>query len=110
MRALVADDRVRFLAAEAEARRAHGWPPFGRLAALIISGTDDESADLAARAFARAQPHMPGIEVLGPPPAPLAVLRGRHRPRFLLKTNPNVTIQPLLLRSLPTANMPATLP
>ena len=108
MRALVADDRDRFLAAEAEARRAHGWPPFGRLAALIISGTDDESADLAARAFARAQPHMPGIEVLGPAPAPLAVLRGRHRRRFLLKTKRNVNIQAVLRGWLAKVKVPGS--
>ncbi len=96
MRALVADDRDRFLAAEAEARRAQGWPPFGRLAALIIAGPDDDSADLAARAFARAAPHLRDVEVLGPAPAPLAVLRGRHRRRFLLKTKRSVNLQAVL--------------
>jgi primosomal protein N' (replication factor Y) len=108
MRALVADDRDRFLAAEAEARRDHGWPPYGRLAALIISGPDDESADLAARAFARAQPHMPGVEVLGPAPAPLAVLRGRHRRRFLLKTKRNVNIQAVLREWLARVKTPSS--
>src|SRR5216684_298666 len=108
MRALIADDRDRFLAAAAEARRAHGWPPFGRLAALIISTADDESADLAARAFARAQPHMPGIEVLGPAPAPLAVLRGRHRRRFLLKTKRDVNIQAVLREWLAKVKLPGS--
>jgi primosomal protein N' (replication factor Y) (superfamily II helicase) len=108
MRALIADDRDRFLAAEAEARRAHGWPPFGRLAALIISGVDDESAELATRAFARAQPHMPGIEVLGPAPAPLAVLRGRHRRRFLLKTRRGINIQAVLREWVGKVKVPAS--
>jgi primosomal protein N' (replication factor Y) len=96
MRALIADDRDRFLAEEAAARRRQGWPPFGRLAALIVSAPDEESADLAARAYARAAPHMPGVEVLGPAPAPLAVLRSRHRRRFLLKTRRDVHIQAVL--------------
>jgi primosomal protein N' (replication factor Y) len=108
MRALIADDRDRFLAAEAEARRAHGWPPFGRLAALIISGVDDDGAELAARAFARAQPHMPGIEVLGPAPAPLAVLRGRHRRRFLLKTKRGINIQAVLREWVAKVKVPAS--
>ncbi|HTZ76996.1 MAG TPA: primosomal protein N', partial [Stellaceae bacterium] len=90
MKALVANDRDRFLAAEAEERRQHHWPPFGRLAALILSGPDDESVDFAARAFARSAPHLRGIEVLGPAPAPLAVLRGRHRRRFLVKAERGV--------------------
>jgi primosomal protein N' (replication factor Y) len=108
MRALIADDRDRFLAVEAEARRAQGWPPFGRLAALIISAPDDDSADFAARAYARAQPQMPGVEVLGPAPAPLAVLRGRHRRRFLLKTKRSVHIQAVLREWLAKVKVPGT--
>ena len=96
MRALVSDDRDRFLAAEAEARREHGLPPFGRLAALIVSAPDDESAEFTARAFARAAPQMPGVETLGPAPAPLAVLRGRHRRRFLVKARRGVHLQAVL--------------
>src|SRR5579885_267604 len=96
MRALVCDDRDRFLAAEAEARKAEGLPPFGRLAALIITAPDEESAEFAARAFARAAPPMPGVETLGPAPAPLAVLRGRHRRRFLVKARRDVHLQAVL--------------
>jgi primosomal protein N' (replication factor Y) (superfamily II helicase) len=108
MRALVSDDRDRFLAAEAEARRAQGWPPFGRLAALIIAAPDDETADGVARAYARAEPHMPGVEVLGPAPAPLAVLRGRHRRRFLVKTQRSVNIQAVLRQWLAKVKVPAS--
>src|SRR5260370_12393915 len=82
MQALAAGDRDGFLAAEASARRAAGLPPFGRLAALIVSAGDPDSADFAARALARAAPQLPGISVLGPPPAPPAILRPRHRRRF----------------------------
>ena len=60
MQALVSDDRDRFLAAEARSRRAGGWPPFGRLAAIILSGPDAGSADRAARDFAKAAPHLDG--------------------------------------------------
>lgn len=96
IRALLSGDRDRFLAAEAESRRRYGMPPFGRLAALILSGPDAESADFAAGAFARAVPHMPGVEVLGPAPAPLAVLRTRHRRRFLVKARRDVNLQAVL--------------
>ena len=107
MRALVADDRDRFLAAEAEARRGQGWPPFGRLAALIISAPDDDSADRVAQAYARAAPHMPGVDTLGPAPAPLAVLRGRHRRRFLVKAKREVNIQAVLRQWLATVKVPS---
>ena len=96
MKALAAGDRDRFLEAEAAARRHAGLPPFGRLAALIVSAGDPESADFAARALARAAPQLPGVTVLGPAPAPLAVLRGRHRRRFLLKAGREVNLQAVL--------------
>ncbi|MBU6497713.1 MAG: primosomal protein N', partial [Rhodospirillales bacterium] len=44
----------------------------------------------------RAAPHGAGFTVLGPAPAPLALLRGRHRRRLLLKTRRDLAVQPLL--------------
>ena len=96
MQALASGDRDRFLEAEAAARRKLGLPPFGRLAALILSAPDAEGADFAVQALARAAPQMPGLSVLGPAPAPLAILRGRHRRRFLVKAAREVNIQSVL--------------
>ena len=72
------------------------WPPFGRLAALIVSADTADAADRAARDLGHAAPHGEGILVLGPAPAPLAILRGRHRRRLLLKTKREIAVQPLL--------------
>jgi primosomal protein N' (replication factor Y) len=96
MTALAAGDRDRFLEAEAAARRQAGLPPFGRLAALIVSAADVETSDFTARALARAAPQLPGVTVLGPAPAPLAVLRGRHRRRFLVRAAREVRLQTVL--------------
>jgi primosomal protein N' (replication factor Y) len=96
MQALAAGDRDRFLEAEAASRRQAGLPPFGRLAALIVSAGDAETSDFTARALARAAPQLPGVTVLGPAPAPLAVLRGRHRRRLLVKAAREVRLQPIL--------------
>jgi primosomal protein N' (replication factor Y) len=93
MRALVSGDRDRFLAEEAAARRRGGMPPFGRLVALVVSGEDADAVDETARALGRAAPHGGGIAVLGPAPAPLAVLRGRHRRRLLMKARRGVAVQ-----------------
>lgn len=96
MQALAAGDRDGFLAVEAAARRAAGLPPFGRLAALIVSAGDPDSADFAASALSRAAPQLPGIGVFGPAPAPLALLRGRHRRRLLVKAERGVNLQAVL--------------
>jgi primosomal protein N' (replication factor Y) len=93
MQALVSGDGERFYAAEAEDRRAAGMPPFGKLAALIVSGPDAAAVDRVAAELARLAPRSAGIEVLGPAQAPLALLRGRHRRRLLLKAARKVAVQ-----------------
>jgi primosomal protein N' (replication factor Y) (superfamily II helicase) len=108
MRALATDDRDGFLAVEAETRREGNWPPFGRLAAVIISAADADNADRAARAFARHAPRVEGIEVLGPAPAPLAMLRGRHRRRFLVKAKRETPLQSVLRTWLDAVKLPAS--
>ncbi len=84
MQALASGDRDAFIAAESEARTAAAMPPFGRLVALIVSGRDENAVDQAAAGLARAAPRPEGVRVLGPAPAPLSLLRGRHRRRLLL--------------------------
>jgi primosomal protein N' (replication factor Y) len=105
MKALIGGDIAAFREAEATARRPGHWPPYGRLAALIIYGEDVMETDRVAAALGRAAPHGEGIEVLGPAPAPLAMLRGRHRRRLLLKTRRDIAVQPLLREWL--ARVPA---
>ena len=96
MQALLGGDLAAFMAQESAQRRPGHWPPHGRLAALIVSAGDAQAADEAARDLGRAAPRGEGIVVLGPAPAPLAILRGRHRRRLLLKTRRDVAVQPLL--------------
>jgi primosomal protein N' (replication factor Y) len=98
--ALVSGDRDRFLVAEAAAREAHAMPPYGRLAALVVSGLDEAAVDAAAKALGRTAPRDAGVEVFGPAPAPLALLRRRHRRRLLLKARRDVALQPILRRWL----------
>jgi primosomal protein N' (replication factor Y) len=106
MRALASNARDGFLAAEAASREAESLPPYGRLAALILAAGDDDSVDFAARAFARAAPQMPGVETWGPAPAPLAILRGRHRRRFLVKAKRGINLQAVLRQWLGRVKVP----
>ena len=85
MRALIAQDREAFYDAEIEARQRAQYPPFGRLASLVVSGEDKHDTQSYARALARAAPPLDEVRVLGPAGAPLALVRGRHRLRLLIK-------------------------
>jgi primosomal protein N' (replication factor Y) (superfamily II helicase) len=85
MRALIAGDREAFYATEIEARERTRYPPFGRLASLIISGPDRLAAEGFARRLAGAAPPEEAAKVLGPAEAPIAVIRGRHRFRLLAR-------------------------
>jgi primosomal protein N' (replication factor Y) len=106
MQALAVGDRAGFVAAEAEERRDHGMPPFGRLAGVILSSADARAVDDAASALNRTAPRGQGMEILGPAQAPLAVLRGRHRRRFLVKAERNVNLQRRLAEWISRTRVP----
>lgn len=106
MEALVAGDRDGFVATEMAAREAAGMPPFGRLAALVVSGADADAARGLAVALGRSAPRGPRVDVWGPAPAPLALIRGRHRYRLLVRAALGVTLQPLLRRWLSVTKFP----
>jgi primosomal protein N' (replication factor Y) len=106
--ALIAGDRDRFYLAEATAREAAGMPPFGRLAAVIVSGADGDQVARIARQLSQAAPRSEGVSVLGPAPAPLSLLRGRHRHRLLLKATRHHRVQSLMQAWLAQVKVPSS--
>ena len=96
IQAMVSGDRDHFLDLEGKAREPYEMPPYGRLAALIISGENMSRVEETVNGIGKARPTMPGLQVLGPAEAPLSMLRGRHRRRFLIKARLGVRIQPVI--------------
>ncbi|HEX6374896.1 MAG TPA: primosomal protein N' [Allosphingosinicella sp.] len=94
--ALVSGDAESFYAAETQARREAAMPPFGRLAGIVISSEDLAEATEAARLIGRAAPRVDNLAVFGPAPAPLAMLRGRHRQRLLVHAARAVDMQEVI--------------
>ena len=92
MVALAAGDRDAFSAVELAERRAAGLPPFARLAAVIVSGPDLAALNGFCEAMARAAPNAEGAEVYGPADAPLGLVRGRRRKRFLVRAERSVDL------------------
>ena len=104
--ALVAGDRDAFYDAETAQRQQAGAPPFGRYAAIIISSEDEREAIEAARAVGASAPKADGMFVYGPAPAPLAMLRGRHRQRLLVHAQRSVELQAIIRLWLGGLNFP----
>ena len=106
IRALVTGNRDAFYDAETAARREAGAPPFGRYAAIIVSSEDKAAADAIATALKRTAP-AGDIIVYGPAPAPLAMLRGRHRFRLLVHAPRAAPLQDKLRAWLGAHDWPA---
>jgi primosomal protein N' (replication factor Y) (superfamily II helicase) len=106
IQALVSGDRDAFLEREIAARKDATMPPFGRLAALLVTSSSREGAEGYAREVARAAPQATKIQVLGPAEAPLSVIRGRHRYRLLVKGAREADLQAYLRLWLSAAPKP----
>ena len=93
MQAIVAGDREAFLNYEIKTRQSGMLPPYGRLAAIVISARDKELAERTAREIRRYAPQAEKISVLGPAEAPIAIVRGRYRWRLLVKAPKDIDMQ-----------------
>ncbi|WP_420343382.1 primosomal protein N' [Paenirhodobacter sp.] len=98
IRAILGGDEEAFWRAEAEARRAAGVPPFGRMAGIILSGPEVAPLfEIGNELARRAQPLAKvGAQLFGPAPAPIARVRGRHRVRLLIKADKAAPLQPAI--------------
>jgi primosomal protein N' (replication factor Y) len=108
MQALKAQDRDAFVEAEMSERELAGLPPFGRLAAVILTSPNPEALETYARALAAAVPNAEGLEVYGPADAPLALIRGRRRKRFLVRADRSVDLQAFMATWRARAKPPAS--
>ncbi|MES2035852.1 MAG: primosomal protein N', partial [Pseudomonadota bacterium] len=96
MQALKDQDRDAFIEAEMAGREMASLPPFGRLAAVIVSGPDPQALETYVRSLASVVPNTDGVDVFGPADAPLALVRGRRRKRFLVRADRTVDLQGFL--------------
>jgi primosomal protein N' (replication factor Y) (superfamily II helicase) len=106
MRALMAGTRDSFLDEEITSRERSMMPPFGRLASLILAGTDAALVHETGRKLASAAPKSGGLAVWGPAPAFYQMLRGRTRERLLVHAARNINVQSYLREWLKTVEIP----
>ena len=108
LQALAAGDREAFVEAEMAEREMAFLPPYGRLAALILSSENAQAVEATARALAEAIPNAERLEVYGPADAPLALVRGRRRKRLLVRADRDVDLQAFLRAWLARVKIPGS--
>lgn len=106
IQALLKGDRDVFMETESQARQLLGMPPFGRLAAVIVSAAQEQACQRAAKMLVAKAPFLAGVEFLGPVQAPIYQLRGKYRWRILVKSDKNVRLQHILTRWLAGFHFP----
>lgn len=108
LQALAAGDRDAFVEAEMAERQAAALPPYGRLAALILSSENAAAVEKTAADLAAAIPNAERLEVYGPADAPLALVRGRRRKRLLVRADRDVDLQAFLRAWLARVKVPGS--
>ena len=106
LQSLVNNNRQQFLELEKQARKMLRMPPYGKLAALIVSSESQSQASQIASALGQTAPNNQYITTLGPAPAPIFMLRNKYRFRLLLKTTRDINIQNILKIWLDKLNIP----
>lgn len=108
LRAVAAADRDVFYDQERQLRQRTHAPPFGRLAALILSGPDGDAVRAIGKRLAQDAPAARGVRIWGPTPAFYQILRGRTRERLLVQAERSVDVQAYLRQWLAPFKLPAS--
>ncbi|KKB96755.1 Primosomal protein N' [Candidatus Arcanobacter lacustris] len=103
------NDRKSFVEHELASRSAADMPPYSRLAAIIISGNNEENTRIFAREFVRLADYNSKLLILGPVPAILSRLKRQFRYRILIKAPKNFNIQQYLNNWLLKNKVPSTI-
>lgn len=109
MQSLIKGDRDSFMAAELQERNSYHLPPVWRLATVTVSGVDVKHVISMAEKLASTVPQDKGVKILGPAPAPFAMLRGKYRHRLMLQAPRNVNLSALIRHWLSTVQVPRSL-
>ena len=106
LQSLINNNRQQFLNLEKQSRKILSMPPYGKLAAIIVSSESQSKASQIASALGQTAPNNEYITTLGPAPAPIFMLRNKYRFRLLLKTSRTINIQDILKIWLEKINIP----
>jgi len=107
LKAIVSQDRDAFLSQEKKTRQMLYMPPYGKLAALIVTSANERAAERTAFELSKNLTRAQGVWLLGPAPAPIYMLRSKFRYRLLLKTLKTINIQSVVQTWLSRIDIPS---
>ncbi len=107
MQAVINEDRTEFFKQEMLMRQLADMPPFSRLAALICSSKNKNDIENFVRKLRKIAPVNKDVVILGPVQAQIAILRKKHRWRFLIKSAKNYPIQDYIKHWLSCVTTPS---
>ena len=99
IRCAAGHDYNEFFSQEMKMRKALQYPPFVRLARILMTGTDeDEVAAIAGKICGVVEKEASGgrVQYMGPAPAPLAKVRDRYRYHIILKSQSGTALRRVL--------------
>ena len=107
LKAVTTNDRESFIQIEQQSRSVLHLPPYGKLASLIVTSTNEEAAMKTAQYLAQTAPNIQGVRLIGPAPAPLYLLGGKYRYRLILKTLKTINIQNIIRNWFKSLHFPS---
>ena len=109
IKAIAQNNRDDFFEKELISRKNANMPPYGRLAAIILSSKFESNLDSFSSDISRLAPSFKNVKIFGPAPAPMYFLRGKYRRRFLIKSDKTVNIQKVLIDWTKKINKPSNI-
>jgi primosomal protein N' (replication factor Y) len=108
VRAVAAGDGSLLYDPESADRRTLGYPPFGRIVNILLTGPSAPAVRQSAQDAASAlREHLPAEwEVVGPAAAPITRLKGSWRWHMLLKAPPGAPVSSLVATALGSVAVP----
>jgi primosomal protein N' (replication factor Y) len=105
---LVHGDRKNFYQVELSDREAADMPPFSRLSMLSIQSINERACLEAVDKLSATLPEYENINIFGPSPAPIYLIKKKYRYRFIIKSAKNIDVQKVLKNWVEQANVPKT--
>lgn len=93
---LASGNRDEFIAAEILDRQEANSPPFYRLAIIHLESRNEAEVMKFAHKMHNTAPKTTNIQILGPSPSPISLLRGKYRYRFIIKAPKNINVQKII--------------